>query len=562
MSKKIIPILSVLTAGLLFGGCNFTIAETKQNNENKVLTENLTEFKTEFENANKVSADNLNKIAYSKYRLSLVSPEIDNLAGNYDADDKPSFSLQQAEPNLYSETLLSDDNAILRQKMSDNADNLIASVDGDKVQSLDNSNDLTSDNLNYNQNVNVENLGEQIKIDTELKIDDNQSSENQVNDPTNNQTDEISTLYSLSEDVEGSCEQFCALKKSLSDAIVETQNLINKVQNKEIELTLEQRIYLTEQSKQLKSLGKQLSASTTELNIYLSDLNQLLSNADGNLDKINLKYLMVLDNLVNGNEMLENSLNSLNLINTMFNMRSSALPESSRGRVLYGFQHNNEAPIIKDYYIDENGKMKENNVEIKEQQENVENSENDNNNQESNNEEETKKTNIDTYKNTKLNSNIDTYYGNNRHNIDSFFNTALLDNEFMYGGNGYGYNNPMMYGAGYNNMAYPNGAYLNNQNLGAPQNNAPVQTNNENTNTKNSVDNQDNTQNVEKKTKRKKKINKNIDTYKNEDTPSVKEKLGRIKSNVSEFFSKFRPKNDDKVKNPVYRFDASSEESE
>lgn len=355
--------------------------------------------------------------------------------------------------------------------------------------------------------------------------------------------EQISTLYSLSSDIDGCCEEFTTLKQSITDAIVETQNLINKVNNKEIELTSEQKMLITEQSKQLKDLGRQLSRSTTELSISLSDLNNLMLN-NGDLNTLSLKYLIVLDNLVNGNEMLENGLHSLNLINQMFNA-GQPLPPNNTGRILYGFRHNNEQPIIKDYLIDNEGNIKENtqNGETPAEQDNKADETN------SNAETESKKDgikNIDTMQNSR--ANIDSYHNGNR-NIDSFFNTALLDNEFMYG-NGYGYgpmaNGGLMYGYGngYNNP-YVNGNF-NNQNL--------------NNGTNNGVSNDNNTQHTEtnnKKTKSKKfKLSKNVDSYKDENTPSLSTRFGKIKKAFTSLFHK-------KAKeNPVYRFNAEDDLSD
>ncbi|MBQ8615515.1 MAG: hypothetical protein IJ415_03000, partial [Clostridia bacterium] len=371
----------------------------------------------------------------------------------------------------------------------------------------------------------------------------------------NEQTEKISTLYSLSNDIEDSCDDFCELKEEITNAIIETQNLIEKVQSKELELTKEQRMFITEQSMQLKNLGRQLSNITTELSFQLSDLNQIMTANSDDIDTLNMKYLIVLDNLVNGNEMLQSSLSSLNLINQMFNAKST-LPPNNRGRILYGFQHNDNPPVLKDYYINENG-------EIVDNSNNADSSQTGNNsleNQESDNEntvevENDGKSNIDTYQNRALRTNIDSYYNiNTPRNIDSFFNTALLDNEFMYGNGAYGY-------GGVNGMYGPANPYMNNY------------TNYEHNNTNNGGDNLNNTQNREenvqnentsnetKKENKRIKLKKNIDTYKDENEPDIKTKLGNIKNSITGFFTKFNKPDlksdlDDKIGNPVYRFDA------
>ena len=58
--------------------------------------------------------------------------------------------------------------------------------------------------------------------------------------------------------------------------------------------------------------------------------------------------------------------------------------------------------------------------------------------------------------------------------------------------------------------------------------------------------------------KKRLKIKKNIDTFKDENEPDIKTKLGNIKNSITRFFSKFK-KSDlkDKVENPVYRFDSN-----
>jgi len=102
-----------------------------------------------------------------------------------------------------------------------------------------------------------------------------------------------------------------------------------------------------------------------------------------------MKYLIILDNLVNGNEMLYNSLYSLNTINSL-------LGQNINGNIMYGYRRNNEPPIYKNYSIN-NGEISEN-TEATEQVNN-----------------ETENSIIDSYNDTKLKSNIDTY-GNSRSN--------------------------------------------------------------------------------------------------------------------------------------------------
>ena len=383
----------------------------------------------------------------------------------------------------------------------------------------DSENESIEENSDINEDLNIEN---EISNSDEETFDENI----EIGDDNLN---EISTLYSLSCDIENSCEDFCELKNDITKAIVETQNLINKVKEKQIELSDEERLYITEQAQQLKSLGRQLSNITTELSLNMSDLNQIALNGN-NFDSLSLKYLIVLDNLVNGNEMLQSGLSSLNLINQMINSNSSNIPSNNTGRILYGYRQNNDPPVIKDYYLDENGNMIENN--------------NSNSNQTNENTEQVsneKNLNIDTYKNRNLSSNLDTYNTNNLpHNIDSFFNTALLDNEFMYGNGNYGYAGMN----GINNYNYYPNNKINNYPLNSVDNSQSTQYNNTNTH-----------EDKSQKEKKRFKLEKNIDTFKDENTPDIKTKLGNIKNSISNFFNKFKISNfEDKIENPVYRF--------
>ena len=476
MFKKILPVIALIgTSALVVGITNNDNTPKKENFINYINS-----FHEDVTSYARINTTNLTKTALQKYALSVGDEELnDFLTNNLN-------TLEEVENNS---TLPEQDNV---ESFDDNSEN-IQNVENDISSSIENS----------------------IENDAEIQ--------------------QISTLYSLSNDIEDSCEDFCELKENIAEAIIETQNLIKKVQEKELELSPEQRLFITEQAQQLKNLGRQLSSITTELSFNLSDINQIMSANNGNLDSLSLKYLVVLDNLVNGNEMLQSGLSSLNLINQMFNMNNSNIPSNNQGRVLYGFQQNNNPPVVKDYYIDENGNMVENKSNNQEESEiYVENTPI----------EEEKTTNIDTYKNTQLNSNLDTYNNNNLpHNIDSFFNTALLDNDFMYG-NGYnGYRTNGMYG-----NLNPYNQYHNN-NL-----NNTTNSDNQNTNTQQVEDKENNTS---KKEIRKKRLKKNIDTYKDENEPDIKTKLGNIKSSITNFFKKFKKSDlQNDIENPIYRPDS------
>ena len=480
--KKILPILGLVTSGLLLTACQPNMNNNDNNdlqNNVKLFTESVNEYLNLNENNKTISTMN-------KYAVSIEEGDVDLISEDTTND--------QATENL---TIISDEQ-----------DATPISPDIDELDE--------------------ENIEEDIESNPTNQEDDDDAS--------------VSPLYSLSTDISESCDQFCELKNQLYSAIIETENLISKLQNNEIDLTPEQKMFITEQSSQLKSLGNKLSQVTNELSFELSDLGQLMSMSNRDTDRLALKYLLILDNLVSGNQMLQSSLASLNMINQMANMNYMNIPNNNQGRVLYGFQKNNEPPIIKDYYIDESGELIENKDDDNEsdlvQEEDSENDQNGN---------------IDTYTNTELTSNIDTY-GNQNRNIDSFFNTALLNNEFMYG-NGYGgYGGYGIYGmnpyinqyASYENF---NQNSINDNRL----NNQEIDQKNENNakNIEKSVKN-------EKKSSKKFKFTKNIDTYRDSNTPDLKTKVHNIKEKVSGFFSKFsRPKED--IKNPIYRYEEDNQ---
>ncbi len=497
MNKKIIALLSLVGIAGTLAGCNMNV-----NSEN--FKENIDEFKQHMAEYSKLSSEKANKTIFNKYKLSIFSPNDATLVNGEELNVEETNNAPNQDKNIEkdaNEMPKSDTiNKIAPETIENSAPKTIETENDYKTKTLEN---------------NLENAP---KVVDEIN-------------PNSNKDEKISTLYSLSDDINSECEDFSTLKNNLTSAIIETQNLIDKINKKEINLTAEQRMLITEQSKQLKNLGRQLSHITTELSLNLSDLASLMRE-NGDLDNISLKYLVVLDNLINGNEMLENGLNSLNLINSMFNM-SNRIPPNN-GRILYGFRRNNEPPVIKDYVIDENGKLVENKTPDNEQ------------NEATNTENNTQNAKQDT----KLKTNIDTYRGN-RSNIDSFFNTALLDNEFMYGNNRFGgaYGPGMMgYGGGFN--PYYENQYVNQ---------------NEQEATKYRVINEDNTQNNERDTaddnkentvkeSKKRGLKKNVDTYKTADTPSLSTRIKNIKSSFSNFFSKFsKPKS--KIENPVYKYE-------
>ncbi len=618
--KKILPILTILSLPVALCACNDD--HEKANTSFDAYQHNIANFQNYFKEYSTASESQLNKLVLNKYRLNLTLPEDAKLVNGLADEQVKAGTKQTTEqsnnknnnrakivPNNANQTNTSEANtetpALDEQQPTTLPDNSQDRpiVDAPTVQ--------PAKILVDTNNVNVDALSDTTKqdnVNTNNTTDSNSTDNNTQNtDKTDTTTDNtssgttidtnkttntsISTLYSLSADVDEQCNQFCELKKQLNNAIIETQNLIDKVNNNEIELTNEQRMFLTEQSSQLKALGKRLTAATTELSFSVSDLGKII-NTGGSYDQLAMKYLLVLDNLYNGNDMLENGVYQLNMINQLMNMSAPA-PGNNIGRILYGFRQNNNAPVIYDYVIDKDGNLTQNQTDNNTTDSNTTTNNNQTSEQSTNNQndehitkdiikddDETKSNN--STKHPWLTPNIDTY-GNYKSNIDTFFNTALLNRYGMNGfNNGYGYGgyggyggalgglngfgNPMQNangiyaGNGFGNTYNPYMAYNNlnkNDYYSAPDN---VLTNTTN-GVKNQLTTQDNQTTQNKVVKPKFKFTKNIDTYRDANTPTPKQRFAKIKSSVNGFFSKFKKPNKDDIKNPVYRLEPDEEVS-
>ncbi len=390
---------------------------------------------------------------------------------------------------------------------------------------LDNEEDTTPNAIEDQEISPEDDSIEEYESDQKIINEDNTISDNILDSDENESSNRISTLYSLSSDIEESCNEFCRLKEDITDAILETENLLLKIQNKDIELTTEQKIFLLEQSNQLKTLARELNKTTNELSFQLTDLSNLqLTNTDP--DTLSLRYLMVLSNLMNGNDLLSNSLMSLRMLNNISYLNQMNGMDNNSAKILYGFQRNDEPPVIKEYVINQDGEISENSMEV----------------ESDTNEQDNEQDSYTTNSTTDLKSNIDTY-GTNYKNIDTFFNTALLDNEFMYGAGGY----PM-------NGMYGMNPYMNQYNQYAHQNQQIINDNSANNDIKNNniEENEQKNDKIEQKRVKKSKFSKNIDTYRNENTPDLKSRISNIKSSIKGFFSKISP-NKDNIKNPLYR---------
>lgn len=557
--KKFIPILSLIGASALIVGCSNLGNENKNN-----IVENIKNFETSLNNYTKVNEDVFNT-NFDKYKLKVSSLDDATLVNTSNQTDQSSTSEEFKENEINNN--LEENNLTLQKLKSEVEDltnnNEITFKDNKNSESMSNSdnklniNDYLLDDIGDTAILNDSNTNDNSIINDSNDVnneDNNSNSSNNENDNsniTNNENnnsldsennsisndinnEQLSTLYSLSNDIKDSCDEFCTLKQNITNAIIETQNLIKKINSNEINLSSEQRLLITEQSQQLKNLSKQLSNITNELSFNLSDINQFLRNND--YDNLNMKYLVVLNNLIDGNEMLANGLYTLNMINNM----SALTNPNTNGKIIYRYKENNSPETIKEYTISD-GKIIENNNNT----ENLQNTENTENDEQEN--QNSSLGNVDTYM-PSLKSNIDTYRPLNPYsNIDSFFNTAHLDNEFMYGNNAFNNFNPYFnnfnnsYNYPYNNTNY---GVFNNQ---IPQNIQNYNNNLNDNNIQNNYNDQNNDinqngDNLDKKERNRKprKIKKNIDTFKDKNTPTLKTRYNNIKNSVTNFFNNIK----------------------
>jgi len=495
--KKILPILTVIGCSALFVGCDSMLSNSKTRD----YSNNLRDFKESINKYNQTKPENIVKTV-GNYNLSIVDSENDVT------------SLQE---NI---------------------------IDNNQSEGLDTTDIKEEDLINETP---IEETP--VEIDEEFSYIENSPNEDDIKEEdsiyeNNKMMPEISTLYSITNDIENGCDEFCELKTSILNAIAESEKLSEKLKNNELNLTREQRLFINEQSNQLKNLSRQLTNATNELSFNLSDLTAIMKENNQDIDALSIKYLIVLDNLINGNEMLKNGLSSLNLINNMMQINSRNLPSNNTGKILYGFQQNGNPPVYKEYSINDSGELEGKIIENTNH-----NDENSTNLTESDNTDE-KTSNVYTYQNSKLASNIDTY-GNTRKNIDSFFNTALFDNDFMYGTNAFANNG--MYGNGY---GY--GGMFNNPNVYQYANYEQQNEQNNSTNGINNINNTHNTDKVDTNNKAKKKkfkLKSNIDTYKDENTPNIKTKISNFKSSIANFFNRanINPSND--IITPIHKLD-------
>lgn len=328
-----------------------------------------------------------------------------------------------------------------------------------------------------------------LNINTDLNSDENVSfaTENENGEEkllTDNET--ISYLDATLEEVSS---EYNHLKDTLTKAIKETMDYLDNAKENNT-LTNEQKIYLKEHTNSIKFLAETLEDLSEDVLCCIDgvDCNEK------NVEEITAKYMKTINSLEDRINALQNSLNSLQLMNGISNPYFYATYTYPPNTIVYGLKYkkrnspnqleneqdnlsnSTENKVADDNVLnnkDNNLNSTENNPSSEENSSNnsynedsVENQQDNQDNLDETNSSQDSNSNLQVgeekdYKTFNLKSNIDTY-APTRRNIDTFFNTALLDNEYGYG---YGYGNGGMYGYGmpYGNMGYGNmGGYYGN----------------------------------------------------------------------------------------------------
>ena len=171
--KKLIPLIALSTAGFILTGCSNTSASTTKDFKDRILN-----FKNQVEN----------------YAV------INTSASQQKVLDKYVMTIEETEDNEVPESFENTEN-----------DAIIEYIDNDDTKDSENKKPQDED------------LPEEENDET--------ISESEMTD--SNDTPDFSTLYSINNDISESCDDFCELKEEITEAILETQSLIEKVQNKE-----------------------------------------------------------------------------------------------------------------------------------------------------------------------------------------------------------------------------------------------------------------------------------------------------------------------------------------
>lgn len=403
-------------------------------------------------------------------------------------------------------------------------------------------NNKVSDNLN-NLYESVENVNTTSYIAKNLKV--GVSKQNQKSNSIDEQTELVQdeTINYLNDSLEKTNTEYQNLRKTLIEAINQTNSFLQQCKESDLELSDEQKLYIKEQSNNIKYLANTLNS----LNQQVIDCMDGCEDCQ-NYDKITSMYIFAIQNLEQQIQALQNSLISIQGINgyLAYNL------DNYDNDIVYGL-HFGKSPFQTDDNCED---CEDNKSEDLDEQENTDEQINNNNanNEITDNENITNnqtkdidsntnnkaiedntvldndkipnndmtispnnqteevatdddKGNIDSMKNFGIKPNIDTYEATNK-NIDTFFNTALIDNDFMYGGGGApygGYNMP------YNRTGY--GYYNNGYNQPYNNINSNAVADNEFNMPSNELNDKGNSSLPTNPGNKKEKRSKNVDTY-------------------------------------------------
>ena len=363
-----------------------------------------------------------------------------------------------------------------------------------KIENKSTSNDLAKI---YENVANMEEIKpRQSRINYKLNIDTNLNSDENVSFATEDDNGEkpltdSETISYLDATLEEVSSEYNHLKETLTKAIKDTMDYLDNAKENNT-LTNEQKIYLKEHTNCIKFLAETLEDLSEDV---LCCIDGVDCNEE-DIKETTAKYIKTINNLEDRINALQNSLNSLQLMNGISNPYFYATYNYPPNTIVYGLKygkrnnhdkleiaqdninHATENDVADDKILkdeDNNSNNTESNQSSEENSSSNQSNEDDTDNQQENqnNSADTENSTQDEnnsnlqvgedndYKTFNLKSNIDTY-APTRRNIDTFFNTALLDNEYGYG---YGYGNGGMYGYGmpYGNMGYGNmGGYYGN----------------------------------------------------------------------------------------------------
>lgn len=264
------------------------------------------------------------------------------------------------------------------------------------------------------------------------------------------------TLTYLNSTLEQVNSEYEHLRETLTKAIKETMDYLDKAKEND-SLTNEQKIYIKEHANSIKFLAETLENLSEDVLCCVDGIEC----DDCDTEEMTAEYLKIINGLEERINVLQNSLNSLQLINGIANPYFNRPHNCSPNTIIYGLKYGKRPSIKADSDLDINQDNVVNEVNEQDNEDTaVESNQSGQDGNEMDEQDSIEENAEDNYKTFNLKSNIDTYAPTKR-NIDTFFNTALLDDEYGYGNMyGYGYGMPygnMMYngyGNPYGNMAY------------------------------------------------------------------------------------------------------------